>query len=149
VGIAGEKLSTALARVCARAGLGALSDAPQRLTGGAMMESWRFAAGGKPYVLRRAPSLAFMQGRPYGHATEAALIEAARARGVTAPEVVAVLEEADGLGSGFIMRALPGTADPRTAARDRARSCPHPFPAPRRCARGRAGDRLPRRDCRA
>jgi aminoglycoside phosphotransferase (APT) family kinase protein len=113
VGIAGEKLSTALARVCARAGLGALSDAPQRLTGGAMMESWRFAAGGKPYVLRRAPSLAFMQGRPYGHATEAALIEAARARGVTAPEVVAVLEEADGLGSGFIMRALPGTTDPR------------------------------------
>ncbi len=75
-----------------------------------------------------------MEGRPYGHATEAALIEAARAKGVTAPEVVAVLEEADGLGSGFVMRALPGTADPkvilacddpagllRQAARDLAR----------------------------
>ena len=77
------------------------------------MESWRFACGDEAFVLRRAPSLEFMEGRPYGHATEAALIEAARAKGVTAPEVVAVLEEADGLGSGFIMRALPGTADPK------------------------------------
>jgi aminoglycoside phosphotransferase (APT) family kinase protein len=108
-----DQLQTGLARVCARAGLGALSLPPQRLTGGAVMESWRFAAGGSDYVLRRAPSLAFMQGRPYGHAVEAALIQAARAKGVTAPEVVAVLEEADGLGSGFIMRALPGTADPK------------------------------------
>jgi aminoglycoside phosphotransferase (APT) family kinase protein len=108
--------------------------APQRLTGGAVMESWRFEAGGEPFVLRRAPSLAFMEGRPYGHAIEAALIEAARLADVTAPEVVAVLEEADGLGSGFVMRALPGTADPkiilacddpagllRQAARDLAR----------------------------
>ncbi len=129
-----DELSAGLARVCARAGLGALSSEPQRLTGGAVMESWRFGAGDQPYVLRRAPSLAFMEGRPYGHATEAALIEAARAKGVTAPEVVAVLEEADGLGSGFVMRALPGTADPkvilacddpakllRQAARDLAR----------------------------
>lgn len=108
-----EELSAGLARVCARAGLGALSLEPQRLTGGAVMESWRFSAGGSDYVLRRAPSLAFMEGRPYGHAVEAALIEAARAKGVTAPEVVAVLEEADGLGSGFVMRALPGTADPK------------------------------------
>lgn len=108
-----DELSAGLARVCARVGLGALSYAPERLTGGAVMESWRFAAGGSDYVLRRAPSLAFMEGRPYGHSTEAALIEAARAKGVTAPEVVAVLEEADGLGSGFVMRALPGTADPK------------------------------------
>ena len=143
-------LRDGLDRVCARAGLGALAGEPQRLTGGAVMESWRFSAGsgaptrasegaptrasegaptrasegaptpqppprgeGEQFVLRRAPSLAFMQGRPYGHATEAALIEAARLAGVTAPEVVAVLEEADGLGSGFVMRALPGTADPK------------------------------------
>ncbi len=108
-----EDLSAGLAWLCARASLGALASQPQRLTGGAVMESWRFAAGGSDYVLRRAPSLAFMEGRPYGHAVEAALIEAARAKGVTAPEVVAVLEEADGLGSGFVMRALPGTADPK------------------------------------
>lgn len=112
-----EELGAGLARVCARVGLGALSYPPQRLTGGAVMESWRFGAGPKnesaDYVLRRAPSAAFMEGRPYGHAVEAALIEAARAKGVTAPEVVAVLGEADGLGSGFVMRALPGTADPK------------------------------------
>lgn len=113
MGISVEELSAGLARVTSRVGLGALSYAPQRLTGGAVMESWRFACGDEAFVLRRAPSLAFMEGRPYGHATEAALIEAARAKGVTAPEVVAVLEEADGLGSGFVMRALPGTADPK------------------------------------
>ena len=84
-----------------------------RLTGGATMESWRFDAGGTAYVLRRAPSLAFMEGRPYGHDVEAAVIEVARARGVTAPEVVAVLGPEDGLGSGFVMRALPGTPNPR------------------------------------
>jgi len=127
-------LRDGLGRVCERAGLGTLAGEPQRLTGGAMMESWRFEAGGATFVLRRAPSLAFMEDRPYGHPVEAALIEAARARGVTAPEVVAVLEEADGLGSGFVMRALSGTADPkavlacddpagllRQAARDLAR----------------------------
>lgn len=113
VGFSTDELITGLARVCTRAGLGALSSPPQRLTGGAVMESWRFGCADEAFVLRRAPSLAFMQGRPYGHATEAALIEAARAKGVTAPEVVAVLEPEDGLGSGFIMRALPGTADPK------------------------------------
>lgn len=130
----GEELSAGLARVCARAGLGPMTAHPQRLTGGAMMESWRFACGSDTFVLRRAPSLEFMADRPYGHVVEAGLIEAARAKGVTAPEVVAVLEEADGLGSGFVMRALSGTADPkvilgcddpagllRQAARDLAR----------------------------
>jgi aminoglycoside phosphotransferase (APT) family kinase protein len=108
-----DTLLAGLARVAARTGLGALAGEPQRLTGGAVMESWRFVAGDNAYVLRRAPSLAFMEGRPYGHDVEAALIEAARAKGVTAPEVVAVLERADGLGSGFVMRALTGTADPK------------------------------------
>ena len=113
MGMSPDELSAGWRGYCARVGLGALSSQPQRLTGGAVMESWRFGCGDAAFVLRRAPSLAFMEGRPYGHATEAALIEAARARGVTAPEVVAVLEEADGLGSGFVMRALPGTADPK------------------------------------
>jgi aminoglycoside phosphotransferase (APT) family kinase protein len=134
VGISADDLSAGLARVCARVGLGVLSSEPQRLTGGAVMESWRFAAGDEAFVLRRAPSLAFMEGRPYPHPVEAALIEAARLADVTAPEVVAVLEDGDGLGSGFVMRALPGTADPkvilacedpdgllREAARDLAR----------------------------
>jgi len=64
-------------------------------------------------VLRRAPSAEFMAGRPFGHATEAAVIRGVHGAGVTAPDVVTVLEESDGLGSGFIMRALPGTPDPR------------------------------------
>lgn len=84
-----------------------------RLTGGATMESWRFAFGGALYVLRRAPSLAMMADRPFGHASEAAIIRAAHAAAVTAPEVIAVLAPEDGLGSGFVMRALPGTPDPR------------------------------------
>lgn len=97
----------------ARAGMAGPANV-QRLTGGATMESWRFTVGEEAFVLRRAPSLAFMEGRPFNHATEAALIDAARAAGVTAPEVMTVLEEGDGIGSGFVMRALPGTADPRT-----------------------------------
>lgn len=98
------------------------------------MESWRFSSGGQDYTLRRAPSLAFMEGRPFGHASEAAIIEAARKAGVTAPEVLTVLQESDGIGSGFVMRALSGTPNPkeilamdgantilREAARDLAR----------------------------
>ena len=84
-----------------------------RLTGGATMESWRFTSGGEEFVLRRAPSLAFMDGRPFNHDSEAAIIRAAHAAGVNAPEVVVELVPEDGIGSGFVMRALPGTPDPR------------------------------------
>ena len=122
-----------LTRALARVGLSAPSGLA-RLTGGATMESWRFSTGGEDYVLRRAPSLEFIAERPMSHAGEAAVIEAARKAGVTAPEVLTVLEEGDGIGSGFIMRALPGTPNPkeilamegadtilREAARDLAR----------------------------
>ncbi len=107
-----NELGAGLARAIARAGLEPPKEL-RRLTGGATMESWRFESGRDSFVLRRAPSLAFMEGRPYGHDTEAAVIRAAHAAGVTAPEVVTVLEPGDELGSGFIMRALPGTPDPR------------------------------------
>ncbi len=107
-----EILATGLARVMARAGFG-VPTGLARLTGGATMESWRFTAGDEAFVLRRAPSLEFMEGRPFGHDVEAAIIRAARAAGVTAPEVVADLLPEDGIGSGFVMRALPGTPDPR------------------------------------
>ena len=122
-----------LTRALARVGLSAPSGLA-RLTGGATMESWRFSTSGEGYVLRRAPSLEFIAERPMSHAGEAAVIEAARKAGVTAPEVLTVLEESDGIGSGFIMRALPGTPNPkeilamegadtilREAARDLAR----------------------------
>lgn len=107
-----DELLAGLARACARSGLGEPS-APERLTGGATMESWRFSAGGENYILRRAPSLEFIAERSMSHASEAAVIEAARKAGVTAPEVMTVLEESDGIGSGFVMRALPGTPNPR------------------------------------
>ncbi|MEM8725540.1 MAG: phosphotransferase [Pseudomonadota bacterium] len=107
-----SELSLGLEKVLARTGMGA-PEGLMRLTGGATMESWRFEADGAAYVLRRAPSLEFMQDRPYGHDVEAAIIRAAHAKGVTAPEVVAELQPEDGIGSGFVMQALPGTPNPK------------------------------------
>ncbi|MEM9500548.1 MAG: phosphotransferase [Pseudomonadota bacterium] len=107
-----DDLIDGLARACERAGLGA-PEGLHRLTGGATMESWRFSCGTDDFVLRRAPSLEFMEDRPYGHDVEAAVIRAAKAAGVTAPEVMVELEPDDGIGSGFVMRALPGTPNPK------------------------------------
>ncbi|NNC53282.1 MAG: phosphotransferase family protein [Erythrobacter sp.] len=107
-----SRLHDGLERALCRASLSAPVELA-RLTGGATMESWRFEAGGEAFVLRRAPSLAFIDDRPFGHDTEAEVIRAARRAGVTAPEVMVELEEGDDIGSGFVMRALPGTPDPR------------------------------------
>ena len=128
-----ERLLDGLARVCNRAGMAAPGGL-ERLTGGATMESWWFQSGDGAFVLRRSPSLEFIEDRPYGHDVEAAVIRAAHGVGVTAPEVITVLEPEDGIGSGFVMRALPGTPNPkeilamdrpndllREAARDLAR----------------------------
>ncbi|MCZ8019150.1 phosphotransferase [Novosphingobium sp.] len=106
-----EELAAGLARALARIGLPAATGL-ERLSGGANMESWRFVAGNDACVLRRAPSLEMMAGRPLDHAAEAALIRAARAAGVTAPEVLVELGPDDGIGSGFVMRALPGAPNP-------------------------------------
>ena len=101
-----------LARAMVRAGLSAPAGL-SRLTGGATMESWRFEASGEAFVLRRAPSLEFLADRPFGHDTEASVIRVAHAAGVAAPEVIVELEPDDGIGSGFVMRALPGTPNPK------------------------------------
>ncbi|MDP3677286.1 MAG: phosphotransferase family protein [Novosphingobium sp.] len=87
----------------------------ERLSGGASMESWAFTCGSEAYVLRRAPSAEVMDGRPLDHASEAALIRAVREGGVIAPEVIAELWPDDGIGSGFVMRRIAGTADPQAA----------------------------------
>lgn len=124
-----EALAAGLARALARVGLPAPAGL-ERLSGGANMESWRFTAGDETGVLRRAPSLDMMAGRPMDHHAEANLIRAARAAGVMAPEVLVELEPDDGIGSGYVMRAIPGSpdpnavlseADPATAIRDIAR----------------------------
>ena len=107
-----ERLAAGLAKVMARAGMGKPSGLA-RLTGGATMESWRFEADGEAFVLRRAPSQVMLADRPFGHDTEAAIIRSAAAKGVSAPEIVVELEDDDGIGSGFVMRALPGTPDPK------------------------------------
>ncbi len=104
-----EGLAKALARIALPAPLGL-----ERLSGGANMESWRFTAGDETCVLRRAPSAELLAGRPLDHHAEAQLIRAARAAGVLAPEVLVELEPEDGIGSGFVMRAITGSADPAT-----------------------------------
>lgn len=100
-------LNAALARI----GLPAPSGL-ERLSGGANMQSWRFSSGNADCVLRRAPSLEMMVGRALDHAGEAALIRAAEAAGVSAPQVLLELVPGDQIGSGFVMRCLPGTPDP-------------------------------------
>ncbi|WP_295528667.1 phosphotransferase [Novosphingobium sp. Chol11] len=102
----------ALARVMRRAGMAGPVGALLRLSGGANLESWRFSCGDEEFVLRRAPSAAWISARPLSMAQEAALIRAARAGGVPAPEVIIELAPEDALGIGFIMRKVPGSADP-------------------------------------
>lgn len=93
------------------AGPGALSGL-SRLSGGANMESWAFDWADRSYVLRRAPSAEYMEGRPYGHPVEAALVQAAHAGGVKAPEVVGVLGDADAMGTGYVMRRVIAEVSP-------------------------------------
>ena len=83
-----------------------------RLSGGAKMESWSFDWGGAGYVLRRAPTAEMMEGRPFGHDVEAAIVRAAHAHGVLAPEIVGELIEGDALGTGYIMRRVEAEANP-------------------------------------
>lgn len=105
-----ELLARALARMAGGATL-PLSNLA-RLSGGANMESWSFDWGGAGYVLRRAPSAEMMEGRPFGHDVEAALVRAARAGGVLAPEVVGELHADDDLGTGYVMKRVEAEVNP-------------------------------------
>src|SRR3546814_10712989 len=75
---------------------------------------WAGPKGRDAYVLRRAPSADYMAGRPYSHAVEAALVQAAHDAGVKAPEVVGVLADGDGMGTGYVMRRLVAEVSPAT-----------------------------------
>ena len=107
-----EPLSALMSRIAGPGTLSGLS----RLSGGANMESWAFEWGeaekAVAYVLRRAPSAAYMADRPFGHVDEAAVVVAAFDAGVKAPEVVGVLEAGDGLGTGYVMRRVMGEVSP-------------------------------------
>lgn len=79
------------------------------------MESWAFEAGEDPLILRRAPGGAQTNtgigGIPLE--TEATLIEAARANGVTAPQVRHVFATNSPIGAAYVMTRLPGDALPQ------------------------------------
>ena len=108
-----EELQLKLALVMEPAGVGTGPISGLiRLSGGANMESWSFDFAEQGFVLRRAPSAAFMEGRAFGHDVEAALVRAAVAAGVTAPSVVAELRSEDGLGTGYIMRRVEAEVSP-------------------------------------
>ena len=93
-------------------GVDAQVDNLARLSGGANMESSAFDYAGNAYVLRRAPSAEMMEGRSFGHDVEAALVRAARAAGVKAPEIVAEIEPADEIGTGYIMHRFMAEVSP-------------------------------------
>ncbi len=83
-----------------------------RLSGGANMESSSFDYAGQGYVLRRAPSAAFMAGRSFGHAVESAVVRAAFAAGVKAPEIVGEIRDEDEFGTGYVMRRVEADVTP-------------------------------------
>lgn len=121
------EFETALGRVLGRCipGCRRLVSA-ERLSGGASQETYRVLvetdAGPVRLAMRRAPgghSPLPGAGQP-GLATEAQLMRAARAAGVPEPEVLWVLEPADGLGEGFIMEWLDGEALGAKLVRDPA-----------------------------
>lgn len=87
----------------------------ERLSGGASQETYRIVArtegGERPLALRRSAGGLKVEGPDVnypGLPTEAQLMRVALAAGVPAPEVFHVLEEADGLGEGFLMEWLDG-----------------------------------------
>ena len=92
--------------------------AVERLSGGASQETYRIrakaGAGERLLAMRRAPGGLAPQseatGVHPGLAVEARLMQVARSVGVPEPEVFHVLEEADGLGEGFLMAWLDGEA---------------------------------------
>lgn len=90
----------------------------RRLTGGANMESWLVVYGASQWVLRRLPER--MEGLSEDAdasagidiETEAYVIDIAIRNGVTAPEIVGLLQPSDGLGTGFVMKRIMGETLP-------------------------------------
>lgn len=86
----------------------------KRLSGGASQETWAFElvceAWTRGLILRRAPGGGGSERSSHAIdlVTEAALIRAAAAAGVPAPNVVHVCRVEDGLGEGFVMDKLEG-----------------------------------------
>lgn len=124
-----QRLETVLAREID--GYRALA-ACERLSAGANQETWQVVAEGtrgrQRYALRRAAGGAAVDPADAGPglAVEALLMRAARAAGVPEPEVVYVLEPADGLGDGFLMNWLDGETLGARIVRDDAYAAVRP-----------------------
>lgn len=76
------------------------------------MDSWSFDYAGRGYVLRLSPSAEMMAGRAYGHDVEAAIVRAAFAAGVKAPEILGEIEADDALGTGYLMSRVQAEVNP-------------------------------------
>ncbi|PXW71631.1 aminoglycoside phosphotransferase (APT) family kinase protein [Blastomonas natatoria] len=105
-------------------GTGPLADL-RRLSGGASMQSWRFAWGDELLILRRMPDGMRSDDTAIDSGAldldgQADVIERAVEQGVMAPAVRARLVPGDGLGEGFIMACAPGEALPQVLLRDPA-----------------------------
>jgi aminoglycoside phosphotransferase (APT) family kinase protein len=126
-----EAVASALAIACARHfGGPTVIETLSRESGGASRQTWRFDAlvNGKRHglVLRRDPPVAAMidasrvEGRfaALDRATEFRVLMAAYRAGVRAPEPLFELAADDGLGEGYVMRRVDGTAIARRLLRD-------------------------------
>ncbi len=112
-----DDFRTALGKVLVREMPDVLAlDEAERLSGGASQETYRLRVrtsnGDRLLAMRRAPG-----GEPRNTdtgypnlATEAHLMQCARAVGVPEPDVHYVLQPSDGLGEGFVMEWLEGEA---------------------------------------
>ncbi|HET9728124.1 MAG TPA: phosphotransferase family protein, partial [Acidimicrobiia bacterium] len=113
----------ALQRVMERAcGAGTVTEL-RRLSGGASRETWSFdvvGADGTPrgFILRRDPGSSRIGSTT--RATEYSLLRAAADVGVPVPRVRVLLNDADGLGEGFVMDRIEGETIPRKILRDGA-----------------------------
>jgi aminoglycoside phosphotransferase (APT) family kinase protein len=112
-----ERLAAALGRVL---GPGLHVEGLRRVSGGASRETWLFDVldankARHGLVLRRDPGA---HGGQTDRATEYALLAATFAAGVAVPRPRLLLEEADGLGAGFVMDRIEGETIPRRILRD-------------------------------
>ena len=122
-----ESVATGLARALVRHfGRPVSVEGLRRESGGASRQTWSFdAVAGERrdgLVLRRDPPLqpgaAAESSAVIDRATEFRVLQAAHAAGVTAPEPLFALTPMDGLGDGFVMRRVAGTAIARKLLRD-------------------------------
>ncbi|MBU2644988.1 phosphotransferase family protein [bacterium] len=93
-----------------------------RLTGGAVAETWWFDAltndSTRELILRLDRSSGDSSEIFVTKQTEAEIQMLAIAGGVPVPEVVFILDEADGIGTGYVMQRIAGETIPRKILRD-------------------------------